>query len=93
MSRVRCGPVPIHAPTPAKANPRREGDRATQCLHVIDGGMKVGDIDREGTRRREPHPPAGTQSSESMLRFAAHPVHAYSTAAPYTQHLLVFPVP
>ena len=67
--------------------------RATQCLHVIDGGMKVGDIDREGTRRREPHPPTGTQSSGSMLRFAAHPVRAYSTAAPYTQHLLVFPVP
>ena len=60
---------------------------------MIDGGMKVGDIDREGTRRREPHPPTGTQSSGSMLRFAAHPVHAYSTAAPYTKHLLVFPVP
>ena len=43
-----------HDTWPAKANPRREGDRATQCLHVIDGGMKVGDIDREGTRRREP---------------------------------------
>ena len=80
---TRFGFVGIdHDTWPAKANPRREGDRATQCLHAVDGGMKVDDIDREGTRRREPHPPAGTQLSGSMLRFAAHPVHAYSTGLP-----------
>ena len=80
---TRFGFVGIdHDTWPAKANPRREGDRATQCLHAVDGGMKVDDIDREGTRRREPHPPAGTPLSGSMLRFAAHPVHAYSTGLP-----------
>ncbi len=80
---TRFGFVGIdHDTWPAKANPRREGDRATQCLHAVDGGMKVDDIDREGTRRREPHPPAGTPLSGSMLRFAAHPVRAHSTGLP-----------
>ncbi len=29
-----------------------------------------------------PHPPTGTPLSGSVLRFAAHPVHAYSTGLP-----------
>ena len=91
---TRFGFVGIdHDTWPAKANPRREGDRATQCLHAVDGGMKVDDIDREGTRRREPHPPTGTPLSGSMLRFAAHPVHAYSTGLPCsTNWFSLFPL-